>query len=275
MLGAIIGDIVGSRWEFNPIKTKDFEYLEPGKNRFTDDTVMTIAIAYALLNCSHIDRLGEAAKLSMLYFGNKYPTAGYGKMFIDWLFSDDPKPYNSFGNGAAMRVSPCGEMARSIEEAKELSRRVTEVTHNHPEGIKGAEAVAVSIYLAKSGKSLEEIKEYINDNYYPMNFTLDKIRDSYQFDATCQGSVPQALMCAFEANSFEDAIRNAVSLGGDSDTLAAIAGSVAGSHYSITHGLQASRIAHIPIEFKQIIYMFLSRCPLPNRMNWLKEQLSK
>jgi len=154
-------------------------------------------------------------------------------MFNAWLSSDNPQPYNSYGNGAAMRVSACGFLAKSLEEAKLLSRKVTEVTHNHPEGIKGAEATAVAIYLARTGYSINKIREYIQANYYPLNFTLDEIRDTYKFNETCQESVPQAIEAFLESESFEDAIRNAVSIGGDSDTIAAITGGIAEAYYGI------------------------------------------
>lgn len=238
MLGAIIGDIVGSRWEFNPHKSKDFE-LFTKEDKFTDDSVMTLAIAKSFLECkSDYSDLSEFAVKNMQYLGRKYPHAGYGGRFRGWLRSDNPEPYKSFGNGAAMRVSSCGIVANSIEEAKILSRKVTEVTHNHPEGLKGAEATAVAIFLAKSGKSLQEIKEYINENYYPMNFTLDEIREDYRFNETCQDTVPQAMMSLFEAKDFEDCIRNAVSLGGDADTLAAIAGSIAEYVFGIPQSIK-------------------------------------
>jgi type I restriction enzyme M protein len=154
-------------------------------------------------------------------------------MFRQWMYSDDPKPYNSFGNGAAMRVSACGFSAKTLDEAKLLSRKVTEVTHNHPEGIKGAEATTVCIYLAREGKNILEIRDHVNEHYYPMNFTLDGIRDSYQFNETYQDTVPEAIMACLESTSFEDAIRNAISIGGDSDTLAAITGGIAEAYYGI------------------------------------------
>lgn len=181
MLGAIIGDIVGSRFEWNNHRDKDFEFLTY-KCFPTDDSIMSLAIAQAILvsKPNHSD-LSKNAIECMQSVGRNYPDCGYGGSFYNWMFSDNPKPYNSYGNGAAMRVSPAGFAATSLEEAKELSRLVTEVTHNHPEGIKGAEATAVAIYLAKSGSSILEIRDYINDNYYPMNFTLDDIRDSVYF----------------------------------------------------------------------------------------------
>ncbi len=260
MLGAILGDIVGSCWEFLSIKNKDFELLSIN-NHFTDDSLMTLAIAKSLLECkSDYSDLGVVAIKNMQGLGRKYKNVGYGGMFFNWLFNlKEPKPYNSFGNGSAMRVSPCGIVARSIEEAKLLSRKVTEVTHNHPEGIKGAESVAVAIFLAKTGMSQPEIKEYINKNYYPMNFTLDEIREAYTFDATCQGSVPQAIMAFVEAKDFEDTLRNAVSLGGDTDTQAAIAGSIAEYHFGIPKELRNQAIKYLPDELLRILNAFESK----------------
>lgn len=235
MLGAIIGDIVGSRFEWNNYKGKDFDFLTY-KCSPTDDSIMTLAIAQAILKSKpdHSDLSMKAVRY-MQQMGNLYPhpTGGYGGFFRKWLKSKDPKPYKSFGNGAAMRVSACGFAAKDLVDAKIMSRMVTAVTHNHPEGIKGAEATTVVIYLARSGKSMLEIRDVIDKEYYPMNFTLDSIRDSYGFDETCQGTVPQALMAFFESKDFEDAIRNAISIGGDSDTLAAITGGVAEAFYGI------------------------------------------
>lgn len=233
MLGAIIGDIVGSRFEWNNIKTKDFDFLTY-KCFVTDDSIMSLGVAKAICECNgDYSALSEKAVKYMQEIGRPYPLCGYGGMFRQWMYSDDPKPYGSYGNGAAMRVSACGFAASSLEEALDLSRKVTEVTHNHPEGIKGAEATAVAIYLAKTGSSILEIRDYINANYYPMNFTMDGIRDSYEFNETCQDTVPQAIMAFLESESFEDAIRNAISIGGDSDTLAAITGGIAEAYYGI------------------------------------------
>lgn len=233
MLGAIIGDIVGSRFEWNNIKTKEFEFLTY-RCEFTDDSVMSLAVAKALLECGNdYTNLGELTVKSMREVGQPYPNCGYGGKFQQWMYSDNPSPYNSFGNGAAMRVSACGFAAKTLDEAVALSRKATEVTHNHPEGIRGAEATTVCIFLAREGKSILEIRDYVNKHYYPMNFTLDGIRNSYRFNETCQDTVPQAIMAFLESTGFEDAIRNAVSLGGDRDTLAAITGGIAEAYYGI------------------------------------------
>lgn len=234
MLGAIIGDIAGSRFEWNNQKTKNFELLTHiGGCKPTDDSIMSLAIAQALLEDDQQGSLRERAIRNMQRLGAKYPDAGYGGCFSRWLRSNNPQPYNSFGNGAAMRVSACGFVAKNAEEAKALAHDVTCITHNHPEGMKGAEAVAVAIYLAREGRSILEIRDYIVQNYYDISFALDDIRSTYTFDETCQGTVPQAFEAFFESTGFEDAVRNAISIGGDSDTIAAITGSVAEAYYGI------------------------------------------
>ena len=237
MLGAIIGDVVGSVYEWNNIKTKDFEFFKPNCF-FTDDTVMTVAVAKALLltrekQSKANEKISFKKELikQMQDFGKRFPNAGYGGMFAGWLVSDNPKPYNSFGNGSAMRVSPCGYIAVTLDEALLLAKVSAEVTHNHPEGIKGAQVIAAAIFLARCNRSKEEIKEYIEENFYTLDKTLDEIRPSYSFNETCQETVPQAIQAFLESTDFEDAIRNAISLGGDSDTLAAITGSIAWAYY--------------------------------------------
>ncbi|HAU65888.1 MAG: ADP-ribosylglycohydrolase [Lentisphaerae bacterium GWF2_44_16] len=233
MIGAIIGDIVGSRYEFDNIKTKDFPFFH-AICRFTDDSVMTIAVATALLQCDgDYSDLSNIVVKTMQTIGRDYPYCGYGGYFRRWVTMKDPKPYNSFGNGAPMRVSACGIVGRSIEETILLARKVTEVTHNHPEGMKAAEAVALAVFLARTGKSKKEIHDALNRPYYHLDFTLDEIRDSYGFDESSQGTTPQALTAFFESTDFEDAVRNAVSIGGDSDTVAAITGSIAAAYYGV------------------------------------------
>lgn len=261
MLGAIIGDIVGSRFEWNNHKDKDFEFLTY-KCFPTDDSIMSLAIAQAIMvsKQDHSD-LSENAVECMQCVGRNYPDCGYGTAFKDWIFSNDPKPYNSYGNGAAMRVSAAGFAANSLEEAKELSRLITEVTHNHPEGIKGAEATAVAIYMAKSGSSILEIRDYINEKYYSMNFSLDEIRDTYKFDESCQGTVPQALQAFFESTGFEDAIRNAISIGGDSDTIAAICGGVAEAYYGIPTDIRKHALTFLDQNLMQLLILFENKYP--------------
>jgi type I restriction enzyme M protein len=245
MIGAIVGDVAGSRFEWRNIKTKEFDLLADGC-RFTDDSVMTLAVCDALLSCrDKRDDLGAQAVRRLQEYGRAYPDAGYGTSFWRWLKAEHPRPYNSWGNGAAMRVSGCGWTAGSVEEAAALSRAVTEVTHNHPEGLKGAEAVAVAVYLARTGADLPTIRSHITGRYYALDFTLDQIRDGYTFDVSCQGSVPQALEAFFESRGFEDAVRNAVSIGGDSDTIAAIAGSVAEAYYGVPADIRQRALAFL------------------------------
>lgn len=261
MIGAIIGDIVGSRFEWHNHRSKDFDLLTH-KCFFTDDSVMSLAVCDALLRAApdHSD-LSDKAVESMQSVGRPYPHCGYGGSFRKWMYSDDPKPYNSYGNGAAMRVSGCGYAATSIEEAVELSRAVTAVTHNHPEGIKGAEATAVAVYLARTGKSLVEIQDYITKTYYPINFTLDSIRDSYEFNETCQNTVPQAMEAFFESSNFEDAIRNAISIGGDSDTIAAITGAVAEAYYGVPTHIRKHALTFLDERLLKILLEFENRYP--------------
>lgn len=256
MLGAIIGDIVGSRFEWNNNRSKQFEFLNE-KCFFTDDSVMTLAVAKAILESQKdYSDLGAKAVQYMQAIGRNYPDCGYGLSFFNWIFASNPKPYGSYGNGAAMRVSACGFAASSLEEAVTLSRAVTEVTHNHPEGMKGAEATAVAIFLARNGKSISEIGDYVNKNYYPIDFKLDEIRTSYLFNETCQGTVPQAIEAFLESTSFEDAIRNAISIGGDSDTLAAITGGIAEAYYGIPDEIRNSALAFLDERLRSIAVEF-------------------
>ena len=244
MLGAIIGDIVGSRFEWDNNRNKDFDFLTH-KCFFTDDSVMSLAIAKAILNSKDINEVRTNSVAYMQELGRKYPDAGYGGHFSSWLRSNNPQPYNSWGNGSAMRVSACGFAANSIEEAISLAKATAEVTHNHPEGIKGAVATAVAIYMARTGSNILEIQDYINKNYYKIDFKLDEIRDNYTFDVSCQDSVPQALEAFFESTSFEDAIRNAISIGGDSDTIAAITGGIAEAYYGIPSDIRSHALTFL------------------------------
>lgn len=256
MLGAIIGDIIGSAYEFRPHKSKEFPLFSE-KSEYTDDTIMTLAVANSLVICKgNSQNLSTAVTMEMRRLGNKYPYAGYGGDFRTWIRNADLGPYNSYGNGAAMRISPVGFVSKTVEEAKDLAYKVTCVTHNHEEGLKGAEAVAVSIVLIKQGYTKERLEKYINDNYYNMSFSLNEIRASYHFDETCQGSVPQAIKCFLEASSFEDTIRNCVSLGGDADTMAAIAGSLAEAFYGIKDQLKVRSLSYLPDDLKQILTTF-------------------
>lgn len=224
MLGAIAGDIIGSLYERNNIKTKDFLFLHPNAI-FTDDTVLTVAVADKLISS------GSYQEKFKDYY-NRYPSRGYGKMFRRWASSEVIEPYNSFGNGSAMRVSPISYAFNNLEEVLSEAKLSAEVTHNHPEGIKGAQAIAATIFLARLGRSKKEIQAYIEGNFaYDLSQTLDEIRPNYTFNVTCQGSVPQAIIAFLESTDFEDAIRNAISIGGDSDTIACMTGGIAQAFY--------------------------------------------
>ena len=262
MLGAIIGDIAGSKYEWHNVKDKDL-YLFSEGCRFTDDSVMTFAVADALLKTRH-DRSGlyAAAEKAMHAWGRKYPDAGYGGKFRKWLESDTPQPYGSFGNGAAMRVSPCGLCAKTREEAKAFAYAVTASTHNHPEGLKAAEAVAVAIFMARhEQKSPLEIREVIERDYYKIDFTLEDIRADYTFDSTCPGSVPQAFEAFFEATDFEDAILNAISIGGDSDTIAAITGSLAEAYFGVPGEIRDLALQYLDEDMLRVLNEFEMRWP--------------
>ena len=263
LYGAIIGDIIGSKYEFNNIKTKEFPLFSDGCS-YTDDSIMTIAVARALENVgNNKEDLAPALIAEMQRLGQKYPhpQGGYGGRFSSWLKSKNPQPYNSFGNGSAMRVSACAIYAVELEEALELAEISASVTHDHPEGIKGAKAVAAAVFLVKAKKGKAEIKEYIEEHFYPLKESIDEIRRYYFFDETCQGTVPQAIIAFLESTSFEDAIRNAVSIGGDTDTVAAITGSIAWAfyldQYEDTHDALISRAnAYLPQEFIDTILSF-------------------
>lgn len=256
MIGAIVGDIAGSRFEFKNRKSKEFDFFHK-RCRFTDDSIMSLAVCQALIDSMpDYKNLSENTIKSMQIIGREYPNRGFGRNFKCWIFSDSPKPYNSYGNGSAMRVSGCGYAANSIEEAVYLSHKVTQISHNHPEGIKGAESVAVAVYLARTGKSINKIKDYINNNYYQIDFTLDEIRETYQYEISCQNSVPQAFEAFFESTCFEDAIRNAISIGGDSDTVAAITGSIAGAYYGVPENIRNTALDYLDDSLKEILINF-------------------
>ena len=258
MIGAILGDIIGSRFEFNNIKTKEFELLTP-QCSFTDDSVLTCAVADALLR-SGGDYTDLSAKVveSMRTIGRRYPYCGFGGLFFQWVFSDDAGPYNSFGNGSAMRVSPVGFLAKDIDEAKLLARKVTEVTHNHPEGLKGAEATAVAIVMARQGASKDEIRTVMERDYYPVRHTVDEYREIIRGhgDETCQVSMPEAMQCFYEGTDYEDVIRNCVSIGGDSDTLGAIAGAIAEAYYGVPESLASRLPEYLSPDLMDIVERF-------------------
>lgn len=245
MIGAIIGDIVGSRFEMHNLKSKCFD-LFTDKCVLTDDSVMSLAVAKSILDSDgDIGRLSVITVANMQEIGRKYPDCGFSDSFKSFIHSDNPTSYGGATNGAAMRVSACGFAGNSIEEVKALSDAVTRVSHDHPDGLKGAEATAVSIFMARQGASIAEIRDYVNKNYYTIDFTLDEIRDTYEFRCLCQESVPQAFEAFYESESFEDAIRNAISIGGDSDTLAAIAGSIAAAYYGVPAGIRERAMTYL------------------------------
>ncbi len=224
MMGAIAGDIIGSVYEAYPIKTKTFPLFIP-ECRFTDDTVLTVAVADCVLH-------GRDYVETFQEYVHRYPDAGFGGTFYKWALSRSRTPYNSWGNGSAMRVSPIGFAFESLSEVLAEAERTAAVTHNHPEGIKGAQAVAAAVFLARTGSSKSSIKQYIQKTFgYRLEASLSRIRPMYGFDVSCQGSVPQSIMAFLESKDYEDAIRNAISLGGDADTMACIAGAVAEAHY--------------------------------------------
>ncbi len=255
VIGAIIGDIAGSMFEFNNIKTKNFVLFED-KCRFTDDTVMTLAVYKALKECNgDYTNLSQKVIEDMKNIGRQYEFCGYGAKFYNWLFSKNNEPYQSYGNGAAMRISGVGMFASSLAEVKELSRKITQVTHDHPEGLKGAEATAVAIYLAKKGKSKKLIKKYIEDNYYKLDFDYDSLVKNYKYNETCQETVPQAICCFLISESFEDCLRTSISIGGDSDTLTAISCSIAGEYYGIPKGIEEKALGFLDVKLKNILNM--------------------
>ena len=234
MYGAILGDMVGSRFEFHNYLGKNFEFLTD-KSEFTDDTVMTCAVAKALMDSKEdFSDLPQKTVEATQRIGRQFPNCGYGARFYRWMFTDDPQPYMSYGNGSAMRISPVGFAARDVEEAKRLSAAVTAVSHNHPEGLKGAEATAVAIVLARQGRTKAEIRSAM-EAYYDLGMSVDEYRIRWQGHGReiCQIAVPQALTCFLEGEDYEDVIRNCISIGGDSDTIAAIAGGIAEAFYGV------------------------------------------
>ena len=255
MIGAIAGDVIGSVYEHRPVKTKGFQLFHP-QSRFTDDSVLTIAVAKAILED------GDYLKWVRL-FGRQYPYAGYGGSFDRWLHSDDTRPYNSWGNGSAMRVSPVGFAFDTIETVLEEAGRTACITHNHPEGVKGAQATALAVFLARTTRDKDRIKEEISGRFgYDLDRSPDDIRPDYGFDVSCQGTVPEAVVSFLHADSYEDAVRNAVSLGGDSDTLACIAGGMAEAYYgsgSIPTEILVSVKARLPETLRQITEQFCGR----------------
>jgi ADP-ribosylglycohydrolase len=248
--GAVIGDVVGSVYEQHPTKTQGIA-MPADAARFTDDTVLTVAIADAILH-------GEDYAACLRQFGRRYPDAGYGMSFYEWLWDEQSGPYGSWGNGAAMRVSPVGMAFDTIERVLDEAARSAGVTHDHPEGIKGAQATALAIFLARGGADKQVLKREIQNRFgYDLDRSLDSIRPAYGFDVSCQGSVPESMIAFLESDSLEDALRKAVSLGGDADTMACIAGAIAGAHYDeAPRGLMQAVSARLPPELSDVLYAF-------------------
>ena len=257
MIGAIIGDVVGSCFEHFPIKSTEFPLLSED-SRFTDDTVLTVAVAEWLLNGGPLAEIFHRCV-------ERYPYVIYGDTFIKWAFQRDTEPYNSWGNGSAMRVSPVAYASDSLDDVLALAKKSAEVTHNHQDGIRGAQAVAVAVYLARTGATRGEIKHEITERFsYDLNRTLDDIRPEYQFDVSCNGSVPESMIAFLESTCFEEAIRNAVSLGGDADTQACIAGALAEAFYhEIPRELHDGVFALLDESMRGVIDEFYSRFNLP------------
>ena len=254
IIGAIAGDVIGSAYEFNPTRDHDFELFTP-KSSFTDDTVLTMANALWLIDDEQHthERLVEI----MLDLCRRYPNRGYGGRFANWICDKDPQPYNSYGNGSAMRVSPVGYYAQSLEEALALAKVSAEVTHNHPEGIKGAQATAAAIFLARRGKSKQEIRDYVAQTFdYDLSRTLDEIRPTFTFDETCQRTVPEAITCFMEGKDYEDVVRLAVALAGDADTIAAIAGSISSAVNEVPNEISQPVIARLSEDFCTTLLRF-------------------
>ena len=260
MYGAIIGDIVGSRFEFDRgNKSREFELFGKGCE-FTDDTVMTVAVAEALMDAgkdADEKTVKEHLIRSLKKWGQKYPDAGYGARFIDWVLSDDAKPYVSYGNGSGMRVSPAGWLYDSMERTREVARWTAEITHNHPEGIKGAESTAAGIFLARDRASLKEISDYIEKEFgYDLSRTLDEIRPYYHHVEDCMKTIPEAFECFLESESYESCLRNVMYIGGDTDTLGAIAGAIAEAYWGVPEELKRQAEKYIDEDINAMIAKF-------------------
>jgi ADP-ribosylglycohydrolase len=252
MIGALAGDIIGSIYEWDDINTTDFPLFQDTCH-FTDDSVLTVALADAILhNASYIEKLRE--------YYNIYPDAEYGGRFRKWAKSRKPKPYNSYGNGSAMRISPVGWVYETLDEVLRKAEEYTVITHNHPEGIKGAQATATAIFLARHGATKDEIRQYITATFgYDLTMNCDDIRPTYQYDVTCQGTVPQALVAFLDSDGFEHAIRLAVSLGGDTDTLACITGGIAEAFYGIPDVIRETTLQYLSDDLKEVTELFYNK----------------
>lgn len=258
MIGAVIGDIIGSVYEWKNIKSTVFPLFD-WRCRPTDDSVMTIAVAKALMDTlgQDEDRIYAALVKEMQYFGQLYPDAGYGGTFRHWLVAKEPKPYGSYGNGSGMRVSAAGWLYPTLEETRKMARLTAVTTHDHPEGVKGAESVASAIFLARTGAGKAEIKKYIEDEFcYELDTPLDDIRDSYMFDVSCQGSVPQAIRAFLEGEDYESTVRLGISIGGDSDTIGCMAGGMADAMYGVPEAIQTEGLSRLPKPLREQVERF-------------------
>ena len=253
MLGAIAGDIIGSVYEVSNIRTTDFPLFIP-QSRYTDDTVLSIALAHSLLN-------GEDFTFLLQWYYRQYPYAGYGGAFKEWAWSGSREPYNSWGNGSAMRVSPVAWTFDTLEEVLEQAKRSAEVTHNHPAGIRGAQIIAASIFLARQNQSKEAIRAYLEDTFgCDLNDTIENLRATYTFDVSCQGSVPQAVIAFLESDGYEDCLRKAISIGGDSDTIACMAGGIAHAFYGeVPDAIQQEVYARLDEPLREIVFRFCEK----------------
>lgn len=263
MYGAIIGDIVGSRFEFDRgNKSREFELFGKGCE-FTDDTVMTVAVAEALMDAgkdADEKTIKDYLIRSLKKWGQKYPDAGYGARFINWVLSDDAKPYGSYGNGSGMRVSPVGWLYDSMERTREVARWTAEITHNHPEGIKGAESTAAAIFMARNGASQKEISDYIEKEFgYDLSRSLDEIRPNYHHVEDCMKTMPEAFECFLESESYESCLRNVMYIGGDTDTLCAIAGAIAEAYWGVPKGMIKKAEVYLPDDIKAVVKRFYKK----------------
>ena len=267
MFGALVGDIVGSFYEFNNAKSKEFSFFN-SSTRFTDDSVLTLAISRYFLKFSTQENKGELINI-VKDTTRKYINAGYGPSFLKWINNDSSLPYNSYGNGAGMRVSPVAYVASSLEEAIKLSDFVTSITHNHPEGIKGARSIATSIYLLLHGASKKEIKEYVEKNYYSLDFDYEDLVKNYKFEISCQKSIPQAIYLFLISKDYVDALRNAISIGGDSDTISDMVLALSEAYYLNKNNREGYKVTNSlsKIEKDEILYIN-SNC-----LNYLTEDL--
>ena len=266
MLGAIAGDIIGQPYEFRPIKTTEFELINCNKNVFTDDSVMTIAVCMGIMNAgldAEDKKIYEEIQESMQKYGRAFPYAGYGASFDRWIYSENPKPYNSWGNGSAMRVSSVAWLfSDNLEKALSVAALSAKITHNHLEGIKGAVAAAHCIWMALNGFTKDRIKSEVEAKYYLLDSTCDEIRPDYQFDVSCMGTMPVAIQCFLEGNNYEEVVRLAVSMGGDSDTLACIAGGIAEAYYGLPPYIAGMTMRVLPEKLRRDVERFREKTVL-------------